>query len=191
MFYRLFIILLFIPFSAQAIECESQSPLLVTMGDSYYDLDDNLDGDKVSKNHPLQKAIDTLQAMQFRKGHATSTICKRVDGVAIPETYTYTLRDGSSRYTKFGEIDINMWFNDAENRDIKRQNLILPLHVAWEAGNAKNQWLLNHRARRPGRGPFVEQDIILTVLDNGIDVMQITYTNGYLAEQSSWTLLKR
>jgi len=173
MFYRIFAILLFVPFSAQAIECESESPLKVTMGDAYYDLDNNLEGDKVEKNHPLQKAIDTLKAMQFRSGHATGTTCKRRDGVAVPETYKYELEEGSSRYTKFG-------------------------HVAWEPGNAKNQWLLNHRSRKAGRwpsgsrtGPLVERDFTLTVLDNGIGVTQTTYTNGYFAEQLNWTLLKR
>ena len=197
MFYRIFALLMFVPFSVQAIECESESPLKVTMGDAYYDLDNNLEGEQVSKKHPLQQAIDTLEATQFRSGQATRTICRRVDGVAIPETRTFKLKDGTSRFTKHGELDLSVWLNDVEGRDVKRHLMTLPLSVDWEPGNNKKEWLLNHRSRKPGYGnrtrthSLVEQDITLTVLDNGIGITQITYTNGYFAEQSNWTLLKR
>jgi len=197
MFYRILALLLFVPFNAQAIECESESPLKVTMGDAYYDLDNNLDGDIVPSIHPLQKAISTLEATQFRSGQATSTVCKRVDGEAVPVTRTLKLKDGSSRFTKHGDLDLSVWLFDIENRNVKKHLMTLPLSTAWEPGNTENEWLLNHRYRKPGRGKFritsslIELDIALTVLDGGIGITQIMYTNGYFAEQSNWKLLKR
>ncbi len=197
MIYRIFALFLFVPFSAQAIECDSESPLKVTMGDAYYDLDNNLDGQVVPKKHPLQKAIKTLESTRFRSGQASKTVCKKVDGETIAVTQTLKLKDGSSRFTTQGDLDLSVWLDDIENRDLKKQRITLPLSTAWEPGNTKNEWLLNHRFRKPGHGLYnttnslIELDITLTVLNGGIGVSQTTYSNGYFAEQSNWKLLKR
>ncbi len=190
MLYRILPLLMFVPFSAQAIECESISPLKVTMGDAYYDLDNNFSGEPVSKKHPLQQAINALGSVQFRSGQATNTICRSIDGVITPETRTYKLQEASSRFTNNGELDLSVWLHDVEGRDLKRQIMTLPLSMAWEPGRTKNEWLLSQRFRRLGAS-LVEKDFTLTVLDNGIGITQITYTNGYFAEESNWTLLKR
>ncbi|MEE9334912.1 MAG: hypothetical protein V3U65_12565 [Granulosicoccaceae bacterium] len=197
MFYRIFALLLLVPFNAQAIECESESPLKLILGDAYYDLDSNLEVGPVPAKHPLQQTIMELESAQFRSGQATTVICKSIDGEVVPVTRTYKLKDGSSHYTKHGDIDLSVWLDDIENRDSKKQLITLPLSIAWASGNTENEWFVNRRFRRLNGGTFsstssfVELDIALTVTDNGIGVRQTIYANGYFAEQSNWTLLKR
>lgn len=226
MLHRLLLLSLLAPVGAHAIECESLSPSRATLGEQYYDLD--VQAKDTSDDEALiKRATDLLTKQRFRSGHATRTICKRVDGQLTAITHKYELENAYTSITSHGDLNMKVVVEDKENRTVKTQTLTFPKEPGWLSGSNNNTLRMNHRYRvrnglnaspvissvgssqfgyavisegidatlrsSTGRSTsrLLEFDIELTVLDKGVGVKQLMFTNGVLVEQSNWTLFTR
>lgn len=226
MLYRLLLLSLLAPVSAQAMECESLSPSMAALGEQYYDLD--IQAIDASQDKALiERATKLLTAKRFRSGHATRITCKRVNGKLTAVTHNYELENAYTSTTSRGDLNMKVFMEDKENRTVNAHTLTFYKEPGWLAGPTKNTLRMNHRFRvRNGlnRSPvltstpsgsfgytsvgdyvdpvlriqigrskarLLEFDIELTVLDKGVGVKQLLFTNGVLVEQTNWTLFTR
>ena len=214
MLYRILALILLAPINAHAIECESESPLKVALGDKYYELVSDAALDTPANAALVKQVKKMLGDARFRSGHATRVVCKKVDGELTAVTHEYNLKEIEGRHTLRGDINVKLLIDEHKRRVIRTHTLSFPNDIDWQPGSASNELILNHRfrtrnnARGIGVGSFesaiglnhknveksstmVEMDYALTVQARGIGVTQNIYTNGYLVEQSNWTLYKR
>ncbi len=184
-------------------QCGASSPRLLSMGDSYYDLDlpDEKDHDlNLSGQVSQEKLRSALLSADYSSGHARITDCFGSGDSLQPRTHVTTLHDISGRtesrshYSKSphrsGAVIFELTGYDQDQKVSRRETLLIPASAV--AIDTSSGLLINsgHRHRQKTEKGSYLRETALTALqtDEALIIEQSVFVNGSLAQWTTWRM---
>ena len=192
--------------TAQANQCGDISQALTALGDNYYSLDhlESLDHRRHSSEYgkteqqillEQSKVFSQLRDARFKSGIGERTRCFGTGDNLRAESSRVELTDISQQNTRYlneSELVIDANEYDETEKRRRRESVYLSLTSNADVFATDDGSIIKLNSRRRQAtlvGSFLrETDLSAITTDNGVDITQQTYVNGYLAEWFSWSL---
>ena len=173
------------------------------MGDDYYNVDhraSNSSDQTAAQQQSLEQnsIFKQLREDRFRSGTGERTRCFGSDANARIETSTVELIDIKQRENTHKSdkgLVIDAYESSSTDSRLRRESLYLPStrNAVINAPKDSDMLRVNTRFRQRTRdGSYLRETAISAIpTDYGVEVKQLIYVNGFLAEWSSWSLDRR
>lgn len=201
------------PFSL-ANQCGDVSPLLITLGEGYYDLESTPKSELFNQSIQPNELIETLKSRRFKNGEAQRTFCFGATSLATRVRNSELQLIEAARTNSFNEIVLKAYEYDASKKTSHRATVFIPLSTQSSTLIGNHGLSVNTRHRQPvrqainsniyesttaeldpvadrqGRGTHLREISMTARGDNngGVEIKQLIYVNGYLAEWFTWQL---
>ncbi len=176
-------------------QCGAASPLLLSLGDAYFDIAGNRNDAVMSPNEIEQnKLLSRLSVMHLSEGSGVRVLCTGSPDQIRAQLHIVSLEDIEGRQTLYSgnesAISITAYEYDKPSRRLVRETVTIPTRSQDVIHLAGQNLETSTRHRQATRiGSYLEETRIdASIRDNTITIDQSVYVNGTLAQWATWTL---
>ena len=192
--------------ASHANQCGDISHALTKLGDGYYDIDyrDRFSDHRVSVRQDLLEQSDVftqLRDSRFKNGTGERTRCFGTEHHWRVETSTLELEDIHQQNHSYridrieSELEIEAFEYNKETKMLRHESIYFPLNLnttIHSTADGKKIWLNTRRRQATEIGSNLRETSVSAIsTDTGVDIKQLIYINGYLAEWANWSLTAR
>lgn len=183
------------PVSAAHQQCGVHSPLFLSLGDAYFDLD-SANGATVTTASDLEKnrLLDRLSEQRFQDGWGFRVDCIEGHNQTSEQLSSIALEQitaDRSNSSSFGnEINITAFEYDAVLRRLKRETVTIPTDSSKVLHLTENTLVSSsrHRQATPIGSYLEETRTDASMSEASITIEQSVFVNGTLAQWYTWHL---